>query len=244
MGTTVRIPRIEFQPILVAHGTRSPHGVNTVARLAERVADRIGPTRVAFVDVLGPSPTELLRQTERPALIVPAFLASGYHVRTDIPRHVDASAHRQVTVCDNLGPDPALAAVMHDRLLTVGWQPGDAVVLAAAGSSDPVALVDIATAAGQLGHIIGDEVAVGYVATGRPRVADVVAEVRRRHRRRVFLASYLMAPGLFHTRLSRCGADGVTAPLGADSRIADVIVDRIRTASARCAPTRELTASS
>ncbi|MFN8200896.1 MAG: CbiX/SirB N-terminal domain-containing protein [Nakamurella multipartita] len=79
------MPHTDFQPILVAHGTRSPHGVNTVARLADLVADRIGPTRVAFVDVLGPSPTELLGQTERPALIVPAFLASGYHVRTDIP---------------------------------------------------------------------------------------------------------------------------------------------------------------
>ncbi len=238
----MRIPHTEFQPILVAHGTRSPHGVNTVARLAERVAARIGPTRVAFVDVLGPSPTELLRQTERPALIVPAFLASGYHVRTDIPRHVEASAHRRVTVCDNLGPDPALAAVMHDRLRAVGWRPGDAVVLAAAGSSDPVALDDLATAAGQLGQVIGDEVAVGYVATGRPRVPDVVAAVRRRRRRRVFLASYLLAPGLFHTRLSRCGADGVAAPLGADARIADAIVDRIQTALAVSAPLRPLTA--
>ena len=238
------MPHTDFQPILVAHGTRSPHGVNTVARLADLVAERIGPTRVAFVDVLGPSPTELLGQTERPALIVPAFLASGYHVRTDIPRHVEASAHRQVTVCDNLGPDPALAAVMHDRLRAAGWRPGDAVVLAAAGSSDPVALTDIGTAARQLGQLIGAEVPVGYVATGRPRVTDVVAAVRRRRRRRVFLASYLLAPGLFHTRLSRCGADGVAAPLGADSRIADVIVDRMRMAAALAAPVHALTAPS
>lgn len=238
------MPHTDFQPILVAHGTRSPHGVNTVARLADLVAERIGPTRVAFVDVLGPSPTELLGQTERPALIVPAFLASGYHVRTDIPRHVEASAHRQVTVCDNLGPDPALAAVMHDRLRAAGWRSGDAVVLAAAGSSDPVALTDIGTAARQLGQLIGAEVPVGYVATGRPRVTDVVAAVRRRRRRRVFLASYLLAPGLFHTRLSRCGADGVAAPLGADSRIADVIVDRMRMAAALAAPVHALTAPS
>jgi len=93
-----------------------------------------------------------------------------------------------------------------------------------------------------LGRIIGDEVAVGYVATGRPRVPDVVAAVRRRRRRRVFLASYLLAPGLFHTRLSRCGADGVAAPLGADARIADAIVDRIQTALAVSAPLRPLTA--
>ncbi|MFN8200898.1 MAG: hypothetical protein U0R72_21610 [Nakamurella multipartita] len=60
----------------------------------------------------------------------------------------------------------------------------------------------------------------------------------------MFLASYLLAPGLFHTRLSRCGADGVAAPLGADSRIADVIVDRMRMAAALAAPVHALTAPS
>ncbi|MFN8200897.1 MAG: hypothetical protein U0R72_21605 [Nakamurella multipartita] len=44
------------------------------------------------------------------------------------------------------------------------------MVFAAAGSSDPVALTDAsASAARQLGQLIGAEVPVGYVATGRPR---------------------------------------------------------------------------
>ena len=176
-----RIPPTDrFQPVLVAHGTRSPHGVNTVARLAESVREQIGPTRVAFVDVLGPSPSELLRGIDVPALLIPAFLASGYHVRADIPHHVEASGHPHVTVCDNLGPDPVLAEVMHDRLRDCGWRPGDSVVLAAAGSSDRWALADVETAAANLGAVIGDEVAVGYVATARPRVADVVRALRRR----------------------------------------------------------------
>ena len=225
----LRIPPTDrFQPVLVAHGTRSPHGVNTVARLAESVREQIGPTRVAFVDVLGPSPSELLRGIDVPALLIPAFLASGYHVRADIPHHVEASGHPHVTVCDNLGPDPVLAEVMHDRLRDCGWRPGDSVVLAAAGSSDRWALADVETAAANLGAVIGDEVAVGYVATARPRVADVVRALRRRRRgTRVFVASYLLAPGLFHTRLGQCGADGVAAPLGADPRIAELIVARV-----------------
>ena len=55
MRLTVTIRATEHQPILVAHGTRSSRGVNTVAQLADLVRHRIGPTRVAFVDVLGPS---------------------------------------------------------------------------------------------------------------------------------------------------------------------------------------------
>ncbi len=219
----------EHQPILVAHGTRSSRGVNTVAQLADLVRHRIGPTRVAFVDVLGPSPRELLEQTPGPALVIPAFLAAGYHVRSDIPEHIAASGHPQVTLCANLGPDPVLATVLRDRLCAAGWRPGDAVVLAAAGSSDPFALADVETAARHLGDLIGDDVAVGYVTTATPRVPEVVAALRSAGRR-VFIASYLLAPGLFHSRLAEYGADGVARPLGADPRIAGVIVDRVRAA--------------
>lgn len=219
---------LRFQPVLVAHGTRSARGVDTIARLAEQVSARLGPTRTAFVDVLGPSPREVLADTEGPAILIPAFLASGYHVRADIPAHVAASGHPHVHVCDSLGPDPVIAGVMADRLLGAGWRPGDAVVLAAAGSSDALALADVDLAAAQLGRLLETPVAVGYLATARPAVADVVATVRRRTGRRVFIASYLLAPGLFHTRLAAVGADGVASPLGADPRIVDLVVDRYR----------------
>ncbi len=220
------------QPILVAHGTRSVAGVSTVARIAELVGERVGTTRVAFVDVLGPSPSELLAQTHGPALIVPAFLAAGYHVRRDIPAHIEASGHRDVQMCDNMGPDPLLAVVMRDRLHAAGWRPGDAVVMAAAGSSDSIALAEVDRAAAYLGELIDDDVPVGYIATAEPRVPDVVAGVRRR-RRRVFIASYLLAPGLFHARLHEYGAHGVAQPLGADPRIVDLIVERMALAGRR-----------
>ena len=37
--------------LLVAHGTRNPRGVDMIAALADAVSSRVGPTRVAFVDV-------------------------------------------------------------------------------------------------------------------------------------------------------------------------------------------------
>lgn len=97
--------------------------------------------------------------------------------------------------------------------------------MAAAGSSDPAARDDVMTAATMLAGLAG-EVHVGYVATGTPRVGDVVDKLRAGKRRRVFIASYLLAPGVFHNRLAECGATGVAAPLGAHPEIVALLSRR------------------
>lgn len=214
--------------VLVAHGTRSARGVALVAALSERVAATVGSARVAFVDVLGPSPAEVLRDLDGPAVVVPAFLASGYHVHTDVPREVAESGHTAVEVTAALGPDPVLALVLLERLLEAGWRRGDAVVLAAAGSSDPRALSDVRRAAAMLAELTGDRVDIGYVATARPPVSDVVAGVRARTGRRVFVASYLLAHGLFHSRLADAGADGAAEPLGVHPLLVRLLAARYR----------------
>ena len=211
--------------ILVAHGTRSAAGVDMIERLRSAVAARIGPVTTAFVDVLGPNPAEVLARTVEPAVVVPAFLASGYHVRDDLPARIWESGHRAVSVMPALGPDPMLARVMHDRLREVGWRPGDAVVMAAAGSSDAGAQREVTWAAKLLAQRVG-RVHVGYVATGAPRVAEVVDRLRGVGRRRVFIASYLLAPGLFHDRLADCNATAVAAPLGVHPGVVDLVVAR------------------
>ncbi|SUA72930.1 sirohydrochlorin cobaltochelatase [Nocardia otitidiscaviarum] len=188
--------------------------------------------RTAFVDVLGPSPAEVLRDLDSvPAVVVPAFLASGYHVYQDVPREVAASAHDAVAVTHAMGPDPALAAIMRMRLRAAGWRPGDAVVFAAAGSSDARARQDVRRAAGLLAEQIGSPVRTAYIATGAPRVPEVVAQVRESGARRVFIASYLLAHGLFHQRLHECGADGVADPIGVHPAVVRLIADRYRAAA-------------
>lgn len=221
--------------VLVAHGTRSRAGVETVAALAEAAAERVGAVRTAFVDVLGPSPTEVLCDVRGPAVLVPAFLASGYHVHTDVPRAVADSGHPRVVVTRALGPHPALARVLEQRLREYGWRPGDAVVLAAAGSSDPRGRHDVRRAAAMLSARVRRDVPVGYIASGTPTVAEAVARLRAEGRQRVFVASYLLAPGLFHTRLGQAGADGVADPLGAHDAIADLVAERFFLASPRAA---------
>ncbi|MGC4933714.1 sirohydrochlorin chelatase [Gordonia sp. DT30] len=219
----------DVEPVLVAHGTRNPQGVAVIAQIAEKVSAVVGPTRTAFVDVLGPTPSEVLADLSRPAVLVPAFLASGYHVRQDIPDHVQASGAAGTIVTRALGPDPAIAGVLRRRLIEAGWRPGDAVVLAAAGSSDRSACGQVHLAARQLEGLIGGDIRVGFITTATPSVPDAIAAARATGRR-VVVASYLLAPGLFHDRLHTYGADVVGAPLGADPAIVDLIVTRMRAA--------------
>jgi sirohydrochlorin ferrochelatase len=219
-------------PILVAHGTRKPGGVAMIGDLADRVGTVLGTrVRTAFVDVLGPTPTDVLDAViGGPAVVVPAFLARGYHVRADIPAHVDASHHADVTVTEALGPSHQLIHVLTDRLLECGWCYGDSVVLAAAGTSDAGAQTDLRITAAMLSAAIGNRVELAYAATGEPRVADAVADLRSRGARRVVVASFLLAEGLFQDRLRASGADAVAEPLGVHPGVVRLIANRFRRA--------------
>ncbi|MGH3885263.1 MAG: sirohydrochlorin chelatase, partial [Pseudonocardiaceae bacterium] len=95
------------------------------------------------------------------------------------------------------------------------------VVLAAAGSSDQRAVADVRAAAGQLSAELGRRVRVGFVATGAPGVSALVAGLRAAGAPGVAVASWLLAPGLFHRRLASAGADVVAEPLGAHPAVID-----------------------
>ena len=179
------------------------------------------PVLLAFADVLGPGVREVVAGAPGPVTVVPAFLSSGYHVRTDVPREVAATSRRDVTVSAALGPHPLLVSAVADRLRAAGWRRGDVVVLAAAGSSDLRAVADVRVAARQLSGQVGSRVRVGFVATGAPRVAPLVAALRAAGESRIAVASWLLAPGLFSRRLASAGADVVAAPLGVHPEVVD-----------------------
>lgn len=219
--------------ILAAHGTRRPGGVAMIGDLAAKVSALVERTvQVAFVDVLGPTPSEVLSSAGRPAVLVPAFLARGYHVRTDLPAHVAASGHPNVTVTPALGPSREIAQIVAQQLVKSGWRPGDSVILAAAGTSDPRARADLRITAAQVSALTRSSVDLGFAATGAPHVCEAVERARRRGRR-VVVASYLLADGLFHEVLRASGADIVTRPLGTHPELARVIASRFQTAMPR-----------
>ncbi|OBG58580.1 sirohydrochlorin chelatase [Mycobacterium sp. E735] len=223
--------------ILVAHGTRRPEGVAMVEGLAAQASSLIGrPVEVAFVDVLGPTPSEVLsraRATGRPAIVLPAFLSRGYHVRADLPAHVELSGHPNAVVTPALGPSGQVARIVGDQLVKCGWRPGDSVILAAAGTSDTRARADLHTTATLVSALTGARVSLAFASTGDPRLPEAVDEARRRARSsdaRVVVASYLLADGLFQERLHACGADLVSQPLGTHPGLARLIANRFRRA--------------
>ncbi|MEU6643657.1 sirohydrochlorin chelatase [Saccharomonospora sp. NPDC046836] len=211
--------------VLVAHGTRDPAGPQVTEELANLVRSRGLGVEIAYADVREPDVTTVLNRLREPAVVVPAFLAAGYHVRTDIPAQVAASRQPRAVLAEAFGPAPELLDVLEHRLCEAGYAPGDSVVLAAAGSSDPRARGEVAAAAQALAGRLCTPVRVGYAATAQPSVAEAVVRARRTSHR-VAVASWLLAPGLFQQRLVAADADLVAEPLGAHPAVADLVLRR------------------
>ncbi|MEW2358513.1 CbiX/SirB N-terminal domain-containing protein [Spirillospora sp. NPDC029432] len=235
--------------VAVAHGTRDPAGPAVVRALLERVRVLRPwlPVREAYAELAAPSLEEAVRAVEGPVVAVPLMLGRGYHALVDVPGRIERVRPGAV-VAAPLGPHALLAAALAARLGAAGgpWPGGgdappgggpprgaDAVVLGAAGSSDPAGLDDVRVAARLLARRLRRPVPYGFVAAGGPVLADVVAERRRRGAGRVLVASYLLAPGFFHGRMRAAGADAVSAPIGAHDALARLVLRRFDEAPSR-----------
>jgi sirohydrochlorin ferrochelatase len=229
-----RVGPLREGPVLVAcaHGTRNPTGRRLIAELA-LAARALRPglvTTAAFVDVQPPTVVDVVAELSaagQAAVVVPLLLSGGYHVHVDIAGAVAGSP--STIAARALGPDPRLVEVLHERLVQAGADARDpltAVVLAAAGSSDPRSVTDVEDTADLLQRTWAGAVTTGYGSAASPTVPDAVVAARRGGAERVVVASYLLAPGHFHDKLAGAGADVVTAPLLPDERIAAVLLDR------------------
>jgi sirohydrochlorin ferrochelatase len=182
--------------VLAAHGSADPRFAQVIESLATSVR-QLRPELEVRVGYLDHGPD--LRVASVGGVTVPVFLARGHHVQVDVPARADV-------VTRALGPDPRLAAVLAERLREAGWD-GQPVALAAVSSTEPQAHADVAATAAQLAAVLRVAVSVDDVADGA-------------------VASYLLAPGGFADRIAGSGATIVSKPLGADPRLAEIIVDR------------------
>lgn len=229
-------------PVLIgcAHGTRLAAGRETTRRILMRVRE-LRPdliVREAFVDVQEPEIGTAVAAAARPladaartrdlervdAVVVPLLLSTGFHVAHGIGTAVRS---RAACAAAPLGPDPRLAEVMAQRLTEAGARPDDAVVMAIAGTRDEAGQEMAQRMRALLEERLGVPVRIGFIAAAAPSVADAVAAARaERPGCRVAVASYLLAPGMFHGALEGSGADIVAAPLGDHPLIARIVVDR------------------
>ncbi|MHA7985971.1 sirohydrochlorin chelatase [Rathayibacter sp. CAU 1779] len=222
-----------------SHGTSSPIGQAAVRGLVTSVAAAAAvPVVGCHVDVEQPDvPTAIAEARDADhAIVVPLLLSAGYHVFVDL---ADAarSASVPATVSGALGPDERLVDVLVQRLEEAGRAPGDTLVLAAAGSSDPRAVADCRETGRMLAARLSTPVAVGFLSAASPSLGDAVADARRTAPdARVLVSTYLLAPGYFLDLVLEAGADRVADPLltpaSTPHQLVDIVLDRASEAAA------------
>jgi sirohydrochlorin ferrochelatase len=186
--------------LLVAHGTASPTGSATLARIRDAIAaDRPDvPVQLCFLDVAQPRlPATLAGSAGASTVLVPLLLSTGYHVQSDIPAAV--AAYPQVRTARHLGPDPLLVDALVDRLAAVPR--GASTVLVGSGSTRPEAAGELAETGRLLAERLGRDVPVLTVGDGLPTQL-------RRMPAPVQVATYLLAEGEFVAAVHRA-VDGV-----------------------------------
>lgn len=220
--------------VAASHGTSDPAGQRAVAALVSAVAAKATDfsVREAFVDVQAPDVSAVLDSVPAgPVAIVPLLLSAGYHVRVDLTREASAATNPTVVVTGALGPDPRLVSILERRLAHIPLAPGDALVLAAAGSSDHRAVEDCRMIAAALGQRLGRSVEAAFISAAQPELKSAIAQARADGAARVVVVSYLLAPGYFADLAAAAGGDVTTAPLLVDgesvpSELVDIVLER------------------
>ena len=218
--------------VLLAHGSRRPGPSCLLSRTAERVRTILPEVevRTGYIELQPPDPATALKGLVDP-VVLPFFLARGYHVLNDVPAAVER--HGSGTVTGHLGVEEhlveAVAQRLHEASAPLGGLAGlDHIVLGAAGSRQGAALEEVEAITRLLGAHLGREVTPAYLSAARPSVRDAVSTARARGARRVGVATYLLAEGRFHRALHSTGADVVAAPIGDHAAVADLVVHRYR----------------
>lgn len=229
--------------VAVAHGSRDPRAAATVAALLDAVrARRPGvPVHASFLDHAPPAPDRVLdglaRDGADEAVVLPLLLTAAYHSKTDVPgvlnRVRGLHPRLRLRTAGTLGPDPLLMDALERRLSEAGVEtgdPGTAVVLVSAGSSDPSANAVIARLAREWRARGWRDAVPAYASAGRPGPAEAVAALLAAGAPRVAVAPYFLAPGHFADKVGAetlaAGAAAVSPVLGAAPEVADLVVRR------------------
>ncbi|WP_185975615.1 sirohydrochlorin chelatase [Tessaracoccus rhinocerotis] len=209
--------------VIALHGTRRRRGTRFAEALRRAVASRLPgvPVELGFVDIHDELLGETVQRFER-SVIVPAFLAAGYHVAHDIVEAVEHSGGRAVAT-QHVGPE--LVHAIADRLRAAG-PPVDAVVLAAIGSRRLGATAEVLATANRLSRIVGRPVQAGFIFASEPSLPDAAAQLRAQGHRDLAVATHALGPGLYQDHIAALGLRVVAEPIGIHPRLLDAITSR------------------
>jgi len=244
--------------LIVGHGSRSAAGVAEYWELA-RVVRGTGPeldVGCGFIELSSPDlDTAVDRLVERGAasvVAVPLVLLGAGHMKDDGPAALHRGRHRHPAVrfayARHLGLHPLVLAVAEDRIRAAvddgdGDPSGTAVVLVSRGSSDPDANAGLYKVARLLWDSRGlAMVEPAFVSLARPSVADALERCRLLGAKRLVVVPYFLFTGVLVDRIAEqvagwaaahADVDARSGPhLGADPRIARLVLERYREALA------------
>ncbi|WP_431473280.1 sirohydrochlorin chelatase [Ornithinimicrobium sp. W1665] len=202
------------------------------------------PPPVGFVDVCGPTLQEVLTGLTDP-VVVPFFLASGYHVRHDVPAAVVTMPGASVTPA--LGAAEEVLQALADRVLEASPRAGEsagaaatrlrAVLVVGAGSSVDAARAEVAQVSGLLGARLGVATGTAFLSGPGPRPDEELSRLADDGSEpgHVVVAAHLLSPGHFLDRAHRVAATAgtvATAPLGTHDALAALVARRYLEATA------------
>jgi sirohydrochlorin ferrochelatase len=228
--------------LLVAHGSRDPRAAVVAQEVAAAVGLRVPDlaAEAAFLELAEPDPPsaldELALRQVRTVTVLPFLLSHAYHSKIDLPGVAAAARTRGLRVRTGavLGPHGLLLDAVERRLVDTDTA-YDALVLAAAGSTDPDANASVEGVAAALSERLRVPVVAGYASAAKPTVSEAVRQSYASGAKLVAVATYLLAPGFFADSVRdsalSAGAVAVSEPLGPAPEIVQLVIERLREAS-------------
>ena len=216
--------------VALAHGSRDPRSAKTITALVNEVRTMRPDLRIepAFLELSRPSfatvVDRLVKAGHDEIVVVPLLLSEAYHAKVDVPSAVAEAAARhegvQIRATSVLGFETSFLEVldvrMREALKASRVRELDALVLAAAGSSDPLANQAVARLARVWGSRHKLPVTAAFASSAPPATGEAVRAFRAQGRRHIAVASLFLAPGFLPDRAAELALEaGADRGLGA-----------------------------
>lgn len=240
--------------VALAHGSRDPRSAATITALVDEVK-AIRPDLTierAFLEVSRPSFStvvdRLVRKRHEEIVVVPLLLTDAHHATVDVPRAVTEATERhpglKIITSGILGLEAQFLEIldirMREALKASRVRELDALVLAGAGSSDPMANQSVARLARLWGNRHKLPVTAAFASAAPPTTGEAVRAFRGQGRRHIAVASLFLAPGLLPDRARElafeAGAVAVSEPLGAHPELARAVLARYAVGAVELVP--------
>jgi sirohydrochlorin ferrochelatase len=238
--------------VALAHCERDPRSTKTITDLIDEVREQRPDLRVekAF---LGTSRWEFQRVIDRlvkagfdEVVVVPLLLSDPppTAVTDAVTEATGRHPELRVRVTATLGLEACFLEVldvrMREALKASRVRELDALVLAAAGSTDPLANQAVARLARLWGTHHKLPVTAAYAASAPPATGEAVRAFRGEGRRHIAVASLFLTPGPLVDRATElaleAGAIAVSEPMGAHPEVARTILARYAVGAVELVP--------